>query len=449
METVITGQTRLVRHGSAGAGTKPRAWAAPALLLLLTGASCHDDDPCAKASEVCDIAHARAMVVADAVPVWPTAEVGKPVILYVDRSESMRGFLDPEYRTRVPTDYRSVLDGFAARLRPAQVFGFGNEVRAEGGGLRVLGDPGFYSDGNTEMEEVLDRVELDSALDGTHAIIGDGRRTDPNAANGQFERMRRVAERWTAAGGTFIVAASHAPFSPVKDDPSGCRAAESAADSTRVTCPLYAFAFVAPGDQGRIASALAGVFQNLYVTPLPALSERAVGWRAQKSAQITIRQGWTAAPDSTPIARVRGSAATNDPLRASLALRDTITPLGRATLLAIRGRRLVPTLAVRTLHAQPAASPWQPSPAKGALMWSAGDPFAYDFVSRGPDPKVPRYLYRLELHPAGEPSWLDAFDAERASDALRTFGLGLLFQAFKAQDPVAAPPVVRSFVVVS
>jgi hypothetical protein len=198
-----------------------------------------------------------------------------------------------------------------------------------------------------------------------------------------------------------------------------------------------------------VAAALAAVFQNLYVTPLPALPERGVGWSAQKAAQITFRQEWAAAPDGTPIARVRGSAATNVPLRASLALRDTTTPLGRAALLAIRGRRLVPALTVRTLVANPDASPWRPSPARGALMRTAGDPFTHEFFSLGPGDDVPRYLYRLELHPTGEPSWLDAFDAASASDALRTFGLGRLFEGFRARDPATMPPVIQSFVVVN
>jgi hypothetical protein len=82
-------------------------------------------------------------------------------------------------------------------------------------------------------------------------------------------------------------------------------------------------------------------------------------------------------------------------------------------------------------------------------MRPADDPFTYEFFSRGADAGVPRYLYRLELHPAGEPSWLEAFDAENASDALRTYGLGRLFESFRARDPGTAPPVIRSFVVVN
>lgn len=419
-------------------------WAAPPLLCLLAGASCHGDG---QTSEPLEIAYAQAMVRDDSVATWPTAEAGKPVILYVDRSQSMRGFLDPEYPTRVRTDYRSVLDGFDARLKPSQVFGFGNEVRAAaGGGLGVLGNKEFYSDGNTQLEDVFPVLQADSALSATHVIIGDGRRGDPNAANGQFVAMRAQAERWIAAGGTFIVASSAAPFHPVENDPAGCRASGEASEQT---CPLYAFAFVAPGDQGRVAAALAAVFQNLYVTPLPAVPETGIRMSSEGTAQISLEPGWAAAPDGTPIVRVRGSTFTNKPIRATLALGDTTSPLGRAALLAIRGRRLVPAIAVRTLMSDPAASPWRPSPATGSLMRPTDDPFTYEFTSRGAEAGVLRYLYRLELHPAGEPSWLEAFDAESASDALRTYGLGRLFESFRARDPGAAPPVIRSFVVVN
>jgi len=82
-------------------------------------------------------------------------------------------------------------------------------------------------------------------------------------------------------------------------------------------------------------------------------------------------------------------------------------------------------------------------------MRSTADPFTYEFISYGNGPEVPRQLYRLQLHPAGEPSWLEAFDAENAGDALRTYGLSRLFESFRAVDPAAAPPVARIYVVVN
>lgn len=430
---------------SIGTPTDMRRSTVTAAVLLLSIAGCTSPPT---EGEPKDIAWARAMVAgADSLHAWPERDAGRPVVLYVDRSQSMRGFLDPDYPGRVATDYRSVLDGFDARLKPAQVLGFGNEVRAAAGqGLGVLGNRDFYSDGNTELEQVFPLVRADSAASSTHVIIGDGRRTNPDAANGQFVAMRLLAEQWIAQGGTFMAAASAAPFRPVENDSAGCRPSE---DADPRTCPLYAFAFVAPGDQGRVAAALAAVFQHLYVTPLPAVRGSAVAFASPGTAGITLEPAWAAAADGTPIVRLRGRTATNTPLRASMVLRDTTSPLGRATLASLRGRRLVPALAVRTLAADPAASPWRASPAAGALMRPTADPFTYEFLSRGTGPGVPRYLYRLHLHPAGEPSWLQDFDAERAGDALRTYGLGRLFESFRAHDPGAAPPVVRAYAVVN
>jgi hypothetical protein len=414
-----------------------------AALLLLATAGCTERRR--QNSEPADLRRAKPMATGDSLAVWPDTDAGRPVVLYVDRSQSMRGFLDPAYPGRVATDYRAVIDGFDARLKPSQVYGFGNEVRAaEGQGLGVLGNKDFYGDGNTEIEEVFPLISGDSAASSTHVLIGDGRRGNPDAANGQFVRMRAMAEQWIGRGGSFIVASSAAPFRPVAKDPAGCRAS---GDADRQTCPLYAFAFVAPGDQGRVAAALASVFQNLYVTPLPAVPGPGVAMVSPGRGDITLESGWESTADGTPIVRVRGRTATNTPLRASLVLDDTTSPRGRAMLASLRGRRLVPKLAVRTLADDPAASPWRPSPARGGLMRPTADPFTYEFISRGPD--TPRYLYRLQLHPAGEPSWLEAFDAENAGDALRTYGLSRLFESFRAVDPAAAPPVARAYVVVN
>ncbi|HYW14065.1 MAG TPA: hypothetical protein VE871_19020 [Longimicrobium sp.] len=418
--------------------------ALPLIVLLAACEAC--DRP--GGGEVGDLQNAAALADGDPLKVWPAQDANKPVVLYVDRSQSMKGFLDPEYPTRVPTDYRAVLSGFEARLKPAQVFGFGNGVREEKqGGLGVLGNARFYSDGNTEMEAVLQLVEMDSALGSTHVIIGDGRRTDPNAANEQFGQMRNEAERWTAAGGTFLVAASHAPFKPVKGDASGCRGSASDAAADRETCPLYAFAFVAPGDQGRVTAALAATFENLYVTPLPAILDTGVRLAATSRQDITLEPEWETSARGAPIARVRGSVATNQPLRAQIIVADTTSPLGRGALAALRGRQLVPQVSARQLMDNPAASSWQASTGTGALLRLTDDPFAVDFITRGADAQ--RILYRLELRPAGEPAWLDAYDAERAGDTQRTYGLGHLFEGFSARDTRSTPPVLRLYVVVS
>ncbi|HST58024.1 MAG TPA: hypothetical protein VLK84_05040, partial [Longimicrobium sp.] len=343
-----------------------------------------DNRPQPPGGEVGDLQNAAALADGDPLKVWPAQDANRPVVLYVDRSQSMKGFLDPAYPTRVPTDYRTVLSGFEARLRPARVFGFGNAVREERqGGLGMLSNAAFYSDGNTEMEAVLRLVEEDSSLGSTHVIIGDGRRTDPIAAIEQFGQMRNAAERWTAAGGTFIVAASHAPFQPVKNDASGCRGSASEAEADRETCPLYAFAFVAPGDEGRVTAALAATFEKLYVTPLPAIPETGVGLARVHRQEISLTPVWAKNGRAAPIARVRGTIVTRDPLRARIVVTDTISPRGRGAWAALRGRRLEPQVSVRTLADNPAAAPWKASDGKSGLLRLTDDPLAVDFHSYG------------------------------------------------------------------
>lgn len=431
---------------SRGFARRRASWAVLplSLFLLAAGEACRGNDV---STEPEDLRRAAALAEGDSLAVWPAQDAGRPVLLYVDGSRSMRGFLDSAY-ARVQTDYRSVLDGFAARLRPERVYGFGDEVReAAPGGLGVLGDPAFYTDRNTEMEDVLRRVEADSMRGSTHVIIGDGRRTDPDVANGQFVRMREVAAGWTGAGGTFIVAASNAPFEPVQGDASGCRASAAGGDAEaeRVTCPLYAFAFVAPGDQGRVAAALAATFAHLYVTPLPALPETSVRLAGSSTLPITLRADWTKTARGAPIARVRGKTFSNDPLRAHVAVDDTSSPSGRGRWAALRGRRLVPHVSVRPLAATPEAAPWSILPEKGSPLLLTDDPLALGFVTFGET--APRYLHRVELHAAGVPAWLDTFDAGHAGDARRTYGLGRLFEGFSAADPRAGPPVLRLYVV--
>ena len=353
-----------------------------------------------------------------------------PVLLYVDRSRSMRGFLDPQYPTRVPTDYRSVIDAFDAGLAPQRVFGFGNRVQAaEKAGLGVLGNQGFYDDGNTEMEQVFDLIAADTAEASTHVIIGDGRRSSPDVANNQYVRLRALADRWTAGGGTFLVAASRAPFHPVKEDPSAC--GSEASEQAGKVCPLYAFAFAAPGQESRVASTLARAFEHLFVAPLPAVAGSAVALVKSGQGGPDVDRSWARAADGTPIVRVRSDSALNVPARVAVLLRDSTLPLGRAQLAALRGEGTEARIFVRPLAD---SSPgWRTSPPRGALVRTTADPFVFEFFSRGAD--NPAFLYRIELRPTGVPGWLQDFDAEAAGDPLRTFGLGRLFERFRITVP--------------
>jgi hypothetical protein len=433
----------------------------PIAAILLMGARCDgtkaDRCPSPPQPEVCDRMSAQRFAIADTLSTWPAQAAAKPVVLYVDLSQSMRGFLDPDYPTREPTDYRRVISVIDAELSPRPINGFGNSVRVVGEtALGTLGKQSIYSDGNTQMEDVFPRVLADTPLSSTHIIIGDGRRGRPDDANDQYERMRNTAAEWIRRGGTFVVAASSAPFKPVIADPSGCRTAggEKArddedersehAEDAGGRCPLYAFAFIAPGEQTRIVAALSGVFEHLYVIPMPAVSERLVQLQPDgRSSKITLQPTWVDAGRAS-VARARGSAQTNDPLPASITLTDTTSPVGRASLAALRGRSLRTQLFVR-----PDTIPtreWQAAPVGQGLILGGDDPYHPRFISRGPG--VPRYLYRIELVSDGSPSWLDEFDAENARDARRTYGLGRLFDAFQKQG-AAAGPVLRAYVVVN
>ncbi len=219
-------------------------------------------------------------------------------------------------------------------------------------------------------------------------------------------------------------------FKPVENDPAGCRVSPSGT-AGRETCPLYAFAYVAPGDETRIAATLAEHFEHVFVWPLPAVPAGSLTLLPRQSGSgVTVERGWQRAADGTAIARVRGAAATNQPLTAALVVRDSTTPAGRAATAGMRGVQLRPEIAVRPLRE--GAAEWAPSPSRGALVRPAGgDSLALEFFSRGKD--APKYLYRVDLVPSGVPSWLDRFDAEDASDAVRTYGLGRLFEVFRAR----------------
>ncbi|HET6232641.1 MAG TPA: hypothetical protein VFE05_21380 [Longimicrobiaceae bacterium] len=345
----------------------------------------------------------------------------------------MRGFLDPNYPSRIRTDYRSVIDGVVVGLAPSAAYGYGNDVRPAQASIGVMGNRDFYSDNNTEMEQALKLIAADTALASSHVIVGDGRRGNPNTANEQYVQLRSRADEWIRKGGTFMVAASMAPFQTVAADPSGCRVAAGGSQ----TCPLYAFAYVAKGDETRIAAALAEHFEHLFVWPLPALPPTGLHAIAQNHvSDPTLFASWGSSTDSTPIIRVRGAAATNTPLRILLQLTDSTSPMGKTAARAMTGQNLRASLSVR-----PLSSPgnWEDSPPNALAESVQGNPFAVDMVSRGAD--QPRFLYRVELLPTGVPTWLEQFDADSAGEPVRTYGLSRLFELFRhlaEQSPKAA-----------
>lgn len=385
---------------------------------------------------------ARTLADAPAVQGWGTGGGARPVVVYFDRSGSMRGFLDPGFPARVATDYRSVIDRLVVGLRPAEAFGFGSAVSPVAATLGVLGNPEFYRDSNTEMEDALALIARDTLPLRTHVIVGDGRRGNPNAANSQYTAMRDAAVRWVERGGTFIVGASKAPFAPVADDASGCRA-----NGAGATCPLYAFAFVARGDEPRIAGALTDVFEHLFVWPLPGVAGAQLSARAEAAgAAIQLHPTWATAGDGTRIVRSGGPAASTTPLVIRFQAGDSASVAGRTMHAGLAGQRLRPLLWARSLSLP--AHAWSPLAAAGSLVRpSAEEPFAVRLFTRGS--AAPAVLYRIDLTPVGEPSWLGEFAADSAGDAHRTFGIERLFEAFRHQAAQSEPRVVARMYVVA
>ncbi|MFL5386458.1 MAG: hypothetical protein ACJ8GN_28395 [Longimicrobiaceae bacterium] len=406
------------------------------------------------------------MTAADPRP-WKGDAPAHPITVYADRSGSMAGFLDPAFPTR--TDYRSVIDGLKARLAPQQVYGFGTTVRRElRPDLGVMDDRAWYGDRNTETEQVLDSVAADAAHARTHLIVTDGRRSDPTRGYGQFERMRDVAQGWIRAGGSFVVAVSLAPFTPVKDDPSGCHVqrgerGQGAADEPEgaeggggLKCPLYVFAFAAPGDGMRVGATLAQLFDHVWMYPAPTAPGKTFVLDqdpATPGESATFEHQRLLAADSAAVAAVEGTEPATRPLRLHLRQPDTDSPAGRlvAALLASGTRA---ELAARGVTSDSVAIDWMRQDGHTGAVRFLNSGRTLEVFSPGGDdcraapPSEPcGTLYRLELYPTGAPAWLAELEARDASDVERTFGLGRLFEPFRA-NAAATPPLARAYLMV-
>lgn len=429
--------------------------------LAFAAMSCKPPRACGD-RESCTDQKIRSWVSAADPKPWAVNGAGWPVAVYADRSGSMAGFLDPAYPTR--TDYRSVIDGLQARLAPRVVYGFGTAVRRElQPGLGVMGNRAWYADRNTETDEVLDSIAADSAHAATHLVVTDGRRSDPDRANGQFVHMREVADAWVRAGGSFMVAVTQAPFTPVKDDPSGCHAqgrvaaADTAGAAGRgLTCPLYVFAFAAPGDGMRVGQTLAQLFDHLWMYPTPTAPGRMFVLSQSGAADGAItfdRQRLATDGDSAAVAAVEAAQPATQPLRLHLDQPDTASPAGRlvAALLASGTRA---ELAARGITADSAAAPWlRVDGSTGAVRVDAAGRALQVFSPGGDDCRAAAEedpcgtLYRVELFPTGTPAWIADLEARDARDAERTFGLGRLFERFRA-NAAATPPLARAYLLV-
>jgi hypothetical protein len=377
--------------------------------------------------EARDLAIAKCIVRHDTLHGW-TSEAPRSVVLFLDHSGSMAGFLDPNYSTQ-RTDFRSVLDGILAGLHPSHVYLYGTTLQPAEVSLGALGQASLYDDNNTNLELALDSVAHDGKLTSDFIIVGDGRRGDPDVANGQYTHIRDRATQWINAGGVFAVAVSRAPFHVVPDDPSGCRTSKEA---KLKTCPLYAFAFIAPGDVGRVASILAGVFEHLCVWPVPAIAPGEWTLNATSSADFMVERGWlpgTGMPTER-VARVRTQGSPNKTLVAALLLADSTSAGGRAQAAVLRSLHLVASIRVKGLDSGAATRPW--TPVQGAAQVRSKDSLisknslAFEFVSRSADGA--RSIYRVDLLPDATPAWAGEFAAVNRDDAQNTFGLDVLFR---------------------
>ena len=384
-----------------------------------------------------------------AVPPLPSTTPGapRPVVLYLDRSASMQGFLDPEYpRTR--TDFRSVLDAIVVGLKPARAYSYGASIKPIDPNLGVVGNKGFYSDLDTKVEDVIAQVARDTDDLETHILIGDGRRGTPDRANGQFVSMRTAADAWIARGGTLLVATSSAPFKTVASDPSGCRRGAEKVGEPQV-CPLYAFAFVARGDELRIASAVSEAFEHVFAWPAMTVPSNALLITAPAGSHaVLFERRWQTSADGTPVARAQGQNATNDVLRTEIRVADTASLTGRTYRALLSGQKNTLSLSSRALSADAMDRDWGAVSGRASPVTTLADtPLSLGIVTRGAG--APRSIVRVDVAPSGVPSWLEQFDAQSASDAVRTYGLGRLFESSR-QDALRNPvPIARLYVVVN
>lgn len=364
------------------------------------------------------------------------------VVLYLDRSASMQGFLDPEYPTRIKTDFRSVLDAVIAGLRPAQVHSYGSSVSRASASIGVLGNKAFYQDRDTRMEEVIDLVRKDSGESLSHLIIGDGRRGSPATADDQYVRLRDAAQKWVDAGGYFLVASSNAPFKTVESDPSGCR--KSSAESGGQTCPIYLFAFIRSSDALRITSTVTDAFEHLFIWPaLPVPPNQLLLRPLHPSGKLNVNGIWERSADGAPIVRTSARERTTKSDVFTVTM-DTSTASNRAYQHLVQGEESHVMLSSRSLRGDPKQG-WQQI-TTGIIRVVPTTPATVEITSLGGTEASS--IVRMDVIPTGQPSWLSLVEATDAKDAVRTYGIGRLFEMFRQAAKQHVPsPIARLYFV--
>lgn len=444
-------QTGCTRSESGGSGEPSSSAAAEKDSGRAQRASVRDsagaratDRPCRATSsdEAGDLELARCLAAHDDAPSLAPGIARAGVVLYVDRSRSMRGFLDPRWPMRQPTDFRAVLDRLIVSLRPVEGFSYGAALKPITPSVTVLSSTAFYSDGDTRLEDAVGQIALDTTHERSHIILGDARRGSPATALAQFERLRSLADRWTSQGGTFMVAASSAPFAPVAGDPSGCLANEAqAATAEPRRCPLYLFAFVPRADAYGIASALAPVFDHLFAWPamqvpssglaIQSISASGTSTTGASALPPTVERRWTSSPISgAPVVRTRGAAASNRATLLRVHLADTSGGPWRGILAAVRGDSIGLLIQSRAFRGG-AWRDWEVISGPATVTAVDSMSLVLRVLTRGAT--ATKTMYRVDLLPSGHPRWVREYDAEDAGDMVRTFALSRLFSVFAEQ----------------
>ena len=355
----------------------------------------------------------------------------------------MQGFLDPDYPTRIKTDFRSVLDAVIAGLRPREVHSYGSGVSIASASIGVLGNKSFYSDRDTRMEDVISLIRKDTNEVDSHLIIGDGRRGSPATADDQYVRLRDAAQKWVDAGGYFLVASSNAPFKTVESDPSGCRKAPLASDGVQ-TCPIYMFAFIPKTDAIRVAAAVTDAFEHLFMWPALSVPANQVSFRTvQPAGKLNVNSIWDRAVDGSPIVRTSARERTMTPNLFRVDV-DTALASGRASRHLLEGEETRIVLTSRSLSGD-GKQKW--AQMTGGLIRDVGTPAATVEISSLGGTEA-NSIVRLDLIPTGQPAWLSRVEATDAKDAVRTYGIGRLFEMFRQGAKQTAPsPIARVYLV--
>lgn len=365
------------------------------------------------------------------------------VVVYIDRSGSMNGYLDAENAdsAQAPSLSASNLRTTLTRLlavggERTTVYGFGERAAPLPALARteVLGrlfSQSFYNESDTRTEDVLALVRTDSNRASVHLIVTDGRRGSGESAIAQYQQMGEVAAWWTAQGGVFAIAASMPPFRQVRDDSAGCW---QSTPSMNGRCPLYVFAFIPASAAERTLGLLDGVADRLYAYPAPSDGRIRMGHSTASSeggGSVSVVRaspfvlGFRAQGAQNQSAQAQVSLTFHlDESAARFALDDSLAwRLERAAL-----QRGEPQWAQAGDASQERVEP-------GAFQRGAGSTLELPVKVRSYAGIAPT-LYQIRVSTLGMPRWVREYEAVQQRDSLRTYGLSTLFTQLQPRPAV-------------